>query len=54
METVQRGVPPYGVKETLVVNGKYYVYSVCTLLKVASYYDLSVLCMSVIGLKKIG
>ena len=23
METVQGGVPPYGVKETLVVNGKY-------------------------------
>ena len=22
METVQGGVPPYGVKETLVVNGK--------------------------------
>ena len=22
METVQAGVPPYGVKETLVVNGK--------------------------------
>ena len=25
METVQGGVPPYGVKETLVVNGKYNV-----------------------------
>ena len=24
METVQGGVPPYGVKETLVVNGKNY------------------------------
>ena len=23
METVQGGVPPYGVKETLVVNGKW-------------------------------
>ena len=23
VETVQGGVPPYGVKETLVVNGKY-------------------------------
>ena len=22
METIQGGVPPYGVKETLVVNGK--------------------------------
>ena len=27
METVQGGVPPYGVKETLVVNGKYLICS---------------------------
>ena len=28
------------------------MYSVCTLLKVVGYYDLSVLSMSVMGLKK--
>ena len=25
VETVQGGVPPYGVKETLVVNGKWWL-----------------------------
>ena len=31
METVQGGVPPYGVKETLVVNGKMVVCGrICT------------------------
>ena len=25
METVQGGVPPYGVKESLVVNGKWFL-----------------------------
>ena len=30
----------------------YHVYSVCTSLKAVSYYDLSVLSMSVMGFKK--
>ena len=30
----------------------YHVYSVCTLLKVVGYYDLSVLSMTVMGFQK--
>ncbi len=41
METVQGGVPPYGVKDTLVVNGKWYA------------DDLVILVPSVAGLSKL-
>ena len=41
METVQGGVPPYGVKETLVVNGKYLENT-----KIVVLYQIVIVCRS--------